>query len=235
MPSRAARLAQAAALLLLALPAAPAAASEDPLEPVNRRIHAFNRFVQANLLGPAADAYHWATTPGIRRGVSNTLGNLNEPMTAVSALAAGEFGRAWNATARFGINSVIGLAGIFDAAEELGFPRRPFAAADAVCHWGVPSGPFLVLPLLGPSTLRDAGTTIAVGAALADVLGADVFLPWRAGDLFVDYARLHPEIGRVEGQALDAYATFRSAYLQRRAAICPADRARLEMAEAEER
>jgi phospholipid-binding lipoprotein MlaA len=226
------------ALLPLALSAAvlwaaPAAAAGDPLEPLNRRIHALNQGLQARLLGPAAELYIASTSPGFRAGLSNALGNLGEPVSAVTSLAVGEFGRAANAALRFGINTTLGLGGINDAATPLGFPPRPLPPADVACRWGVPSGPYLVLPLLGPSTLRDAGAVAATGAALSQLVGPEVFLPWRAGDLFTGYAGIHAELRRIEAEALDSYALHRSAYLQRRAAACAVDRAALEEAEAE--
>lgn len=211
--------------------AAPAAqAAPDPLEPVNRRIHALNRLLQAHVLGPVAEAYVEYTPPGVREGVANAFANLGEPITAISAIAAGDLPRAANAALRFGINTTIGLGGVSDAAAPLGFARRPMAPADALCSWGVASGPYLVLPLLGPSTLRDAGAMVATGAALSQAVGPEVFLGWRAGDLFTAYAGFHAELQQVDAQALDSYALHRSAFLQRRAAACPADRT----AEAEE-
>jgi phospholipid-binding lipoprotein MlaA len=209
------------ALLAMALPAQ---AAPDPLEPVNRRVHALNRLLQAHVLGPVAEAYVEYTPPGVREGVANAFANLGEPITAISAIAAGDLPRAANAALRFGINTTLGLGGVSDAAAPLGFPRRPMATADAVCSWGVPSGPYLVLPLLGPSTLRDAGAMLATSAALSQAVGTEAFLAWRSGDLFTAYAGFHEELQQIDAQALDSYAVHRSAFLQRRAAACPADR-----------
>jgi len=226
------RLVLCAALLLAAQPVA-ARAAGDPLEAVNRRILAFNQGVRARLLGPLAEFYLSATTPEVRHGIANALANLNEPVTALSGLAAGDPGLAANAAARFGINSTLGLAGIHDRAAAMGYPRQPFGIADAVCHWGVPSGPFLVLPLLGPSTLRDAGARVGLGVALSQALGPDAYAAWIGSDAFIGYAQLHEELERIDAQSLDAYAVYRSAYLQRRAAACPADRAEEPVGETE--
>ena len=121
-----------------------------------------------------------------------------------------------------------------DAAAERGWPRRGAVPADALCAWGVPSGPYVVLPILGPSTLRDAGALLASSTGLAHVLGPQVFLPWRGGDMLVQYSAIAPEIRRVEASALDPYAVYRSAYLQRRAATCAPDRDAIAAAEAAE-
>lgn len=215
----------AGAMLLVAQPAA-AQAAGDPFETVNRRIHAFNRAVQAKLLGPLAELYLSATSAEVRRGVSNSLANLSEPITAVSGLAAGDLALAVNAAVRFGINSTFGFAGVHDRAATMGYPRQSFGVADAVCRWGLPSGPFVVLPLLGPSTLRDAGALVVTSTALSQTLGSDLYFAWSGTDALIGYAQLHHDLERIDTQSLDAYAVYRSAYLQRRAAVCPTDRLR---------
>ena len=90
----------------------------------------------------------------------------------------------------------------------------------------MPAGPYLVLPLLGPSTLRDAAALLATSTALSQALGTEPVLAWSGGDLFLGYAAAHEDLARIEAEALDAYAVLRSAYLQRRASRCPADRLR---------
>jgi phospholipid-binding lipoprotein MlaA len=122
--------------------------------------------------------------------------------------------------------STLGLGGVHDRAAGLGFPRQAFAVADAVCRWGVPSGPFLVLPLLGPSTLRDASALVATSAALSQIVGSDIYFAWSGTDALADYAQIHRELVRIDTQSLDAYAVYRSAFLQRRAAVCGVDRVR---------
>jgi phospholipid-binding lipoprotein MlaA len=88
----------------------------------------------------------------------------------------------------------------------------------------VPSGPFVVLPLLGPSTLRDAGALVATSATLSQTVGPEFYFAWTTSDIFVGYAQLHHELNRIDEHSLDAYAVYRSAYLQRRAATCATDR-----------
>jgi phospholipid-binding lipoprotein MlaA len=227
-------LAAGALVLALALPGRPALAEADPLEGVNRRVHAFNDLARRWVLAPLAEAYRATTTPRIRHGIANAFANLNEPLTLASSLAAGETGLAWNAAARFGINTTLGLGGLRDRALAMGYPRHPLTPGDALCHWGVPSGPFLVLPLLGPSTLRDAGALAATSATLSQALGSDLFLAWSTGDALVGYDALHDALARIEAESLDPYAVYRSAFRQRRAASCPADRAEAAAAEAEE-
>lgn len=217
------RILAGALLLAMALPL-PARAADDPLEDWNRRVHAINLRVQTHVLTPLARAYVAATSAGVRQGVGNLFANLGEPVTALSSLAGGDLGQAAHAAARFGINSTLGLAGVQDRAAAMGYPRRSFGLADAVCSWGVPSGPFVMLPLLGPSTLRDATALFATSAALSQALGTETVLAWNGGDLFAGYAAVHEELAEVEARSLDAYAVYRSAYLQRRASRCPVDR-----------
>ncbi len=213
----------ATATLALALIAPPALAAPDPLESWNRGVHAFNDAVRRHALAPAAELYRAHTTPELRQGLANAAANLREPISAASHLAAGRFDLALNSAARFGINTTLGRAGWQDRAAGLGHAPAPATPADALCRWGVPSGPFLVLPLLGPSTLRDAGAGLATGAALAALIGPDVTAGWSAGDALLGYAAIHPELSRLDATSLDPYATIRSAWLQRRAAACPGD------------
>ena len=113
--------------------------------------------------------------------------------------------------------------GVRDAAAGMGYPPVRLGLADALCRWGVPSGPYLVLPLLGPTTLRDAGGLLATSLALSQALGSDAALGLGASSSWVDYAALHPSLRQMETQALDLYATHRSLYLQLRAGACPVD------------
>lgn len=210
-------------ILLLAAAQSVAAQSADPLEAVNRRVHSFNEVLRGRVLSPLAELYRSKKPDGMRQGIASALANLSEPITAASGLAAGDVYLAWNAMARFGINSTLGIAGIRDRAAEIGFPRRPLTVADAVCRWGVPSGPFLMLPLLGPSTLRDAAALAGSSAALSYVLGPEPTFAWSGADSFSGYAEMHAHLAQADTGSIDSYAVYRSAFLQRRGAACPVD------------
>jgi phospholipid-binding lipoprotein MlaA len=213
-------LALAAALLL---PAAGVQAAGDPLEAVNRHVHGFNLRAQRHVLAPAASAWRgWAPAP-VREGIGNALANLGEPVTAASALLAGEPRMVATAALRFGINTTLGYGGMRDPASGMGYPRASLGVADALCRWGVPPGPYLVLPLLGPSTLRDAAGGLATSLALSHMLGAEAVAAWGAASGFVDYADWQPQLDRLERNAIDGYAALRSIHAQRRAASCPLD------------
>jgi phospholipid-binding lipoprotein MlaA len=221
------RLALLRLVLLVSLLAAAqpvAAHPADPLEAVNRRVHAFNHIMRSQVLRPLAELYLSTTPVAVRRGIANALANLKEPITAASGLAAGDVDVAWNAAARFGINSTLGIAGTRDRAAEMGYPRRVLTVADAVCRWGVPSGPFVMLPLLGPSTLRDAAALVGTSVALSHVLGPEPTFAWSSGDLFAGYAEVHEQLAQIDAGSIDSYAVYRSTFLQRRGAACPVDR-----------
>jgi phospholipid-binding lipoprotein MlaA len=207
----------------LLFPAASLAAP-DPLEAVNRHVHTLNLLAQRHALAPLAAFYEAHVPDNARAGIARAVGNVGEPMTAISALAAGDTQRAWNATARFGINTTFGWGGWRDAATERGYAARPMTPGEAVCAWGLPSGPFLVLPLLGPTTLRDATAGLALSATLAQGVGAAPVAAWQGGDAFVGYAGVREQLARIETEALDSYATLRSIHAQRRALRCEADR-----------
>lgn len=215
---------RAALAVLAALLPAPALAMWDPLEPVNRAVHGFNAEVRSWVLDPALAAWRAHVPDDVREGLGQAVANLGEPVSAASALAAGEWGIARNAATRFGINTTLGWAGWRDAAAERGFGRHPMTPGESLCAWGLPSGPYLVLPLLGPSTLRDAGATAALGVAVSVGIGAAPVAAQQGAAALLGYDSARESLVRLEAQSLDAYAALRSALAQRRAARCAADR-----------
>lgn len=211
----------AASAASLAVPGAFAAEppkTADPFEKVNRATHAFNDALDRMLLRPAAKAYRQVVPEPARNAVSNFVTNLEYPTTAVNSALQGKFRDAGTGTLRFVVNSTIGVGGLGDPATKFGLPASDEDFGQTLGAWGVPSGPYLVLPFLGPSTLRDAparvpdrytnarhyigdGTTTEVA-----LLGLDV-LDQRTELLAADNALQ---------QAFDPYALVRDAYLQRR-------------------
>lgn len=144
------------ALTVGVLTAGCASTPGDPLEPINRRIHTFNEAVDRTLLRPAAEGYSAVTPRPVSRSVTNFFSNLDDVIVlANSALQLK--GRDTVATAyRLVFNTTIGVGGLFDVAGALGEPKLNEDFGQTLGSWGVPAGPYLVLPLLGPSTLRDA-------------------------------------------------------------------------------
>jgi phospholipid-binding lipoprotein MlaA len=139
----------------------------DPLEPMNRAIYRFNYEFDTYVFLPVVDAYRFVVPGPLRRGVSNFFDNLLEVSSAGNALLQVRPEVASRAVIRFAVNSTVGLLGLIDVATAMGVERQREDFGQTLGWWGVPDGPYLVLPLLGPSGLRDAtGTAVDVAASL---------------------------------------------------------------------
>lgn len=136
----------------------PGANPQDPLEPYNRAMSHFNEGVDKVLLVPAATLYKEALPRPVRSGVGNFFANLGDLWSFVNNALQAKGQAAADSLARFGINTFIGIGGLFDVASEAGIARHKQDFGLTLAHWGVSSGPYLVLPLLGPSTLRDTAS-----------------------------------------------------------------------------
>jgi phospholipid-binding lipoprotein MlaA len=151
----------------LALGAGSARAQEavsDPFEPFNRSMFAFNNTVDQYALEPVAKGYRAVTPSPVRAGVRNALSNLSAPVTFANDVLQVAPGRAGNTLARFGINTTLGVVGLFDVASEMGLAKHSEDFGQTLGRWGVGPGPFLMLPLLGPSNLRDAPSRVVDAA-----------------------------------------------------------------------
>lgn len=188
-------------------------ALDDPMESVNRRLHAFNRFLYHQIFDPAADLVERAAPDGARAGLRNAFANLREPVTVGSAVLMAEWGDALVASARFGVNSTVGILGVFDPAAAMGMPRKARTLDEAFCRWGLSPGPYFVMPALGPSTMR--GTAARLGTIYAQyvVLGPLV-IPYRIGDTLVQYIDVRNRMRLVEEMSLDDYTAFLAVYQQ---------------------
>ena len=209
----------AAAALLLML-AAPVRAQQvhDPLEPLNRTIFSLNELLDLMFIEPASSSMAPALTDDHRR--AQRAGQPPRPGVFANDLMQAEGDRAGMTLARFMINSSLGVLGLFDLATEFGFPGHSEDFGQTLAVWGLGEGPYLVVPILGPSTVRDTGG-LAVDAFVIDPWGYvdDRASLIRAGAEVVDTRyRLTPVIDDLRQNSLDRYATARSAYLQRRAA-----------------
>ena len=133
----------------------------DSLEPFNRRMYAFNTQLDRKVLYPASRVYAAVVPKPIRKGISNFYNNFSEIPTFVNSLLQLKPGKAANALGRFGVNSTVGVLGVADVAKNMGMKRDPETMGDTLGHYGVGTGPYLVLPMFGPSNIRDAiGTGI---------------------------------------------------------------------------
>lgn len=193
----------------------------DPLEGLNRGIFWVNRGVDTVVLRPVAKAYEFAVPEFGRKRVSNFLDNLGGPLVTFNSLLQGDPQNMFVSFWRFTFNSTLGVAGLFDIATEFGVPQQndeDFGQTLGV--WGVASGPYLVLPLFGPSTLRDA-----VGLGVDMLVDPFTYAPKsheRYKILAVRVVDTRARFGRLIDDtyesSLDPYATFRSLYLQHREA-----------------
>lgn len=130
--------------------------NEDRYEGFNRAVYKFNDTLDRAALKPVAKGYR-AVTPGfVRTGIGNVLSNLEYPGTFLNQFLQGKWAMGFRDTGRFLINSTLGVAGIFDVATPLGLEKNDEDFGQTLAVWGVPSGPFVNLPLLGPSSVRDA-------------------------------------------------------------------------------
>ena len=211
-------LALVAAALLVACAADPAANPQDPYESTNRRINDFNEQVDAKLVRPVAVSYQNNVPQPVQTGVGNFFGNLKDIWSTLNnALQAKPMDTAETGL-RVAVNTVFGLYGLFDVATWAGLQRRNADFGQTLGVWGVPSGPYLVLPLLGPSTARDTvGWTFDNYYNLwngVDPVGLRYSgTALRVVDIRAGYLGMDTSLNEV---ALDKYSFVRDAYLQRR-------------------
>lgn len=199
-------------------------AAEDPWEPVNRRIHAFNDTLDRWFVRPVADVYNRFAPVAIRRAVRNFYGNLAEPSNLVNALAQGKFRSAGRAVERLAVNMTAGALGVADEATRLGLDAQPHDLGQTFAVWGVRSGPFVMLPFLGPSTVRDGVgqflelflDPVRYGRGVA--LNPTQSLIENAVEILSDRAALIEQGEQIRRGSADDYATVRSAWLQLRRA-----------------
>jgi phospholipid-binding lipoprotein MlaA len=192
----------------------------DPLEPFNRLMFRLNGGVQSKVLGPASQLYLDHASAGVQLGVGNFFRNLREPATFVSSALEGQFDDAGSAAARFGINTTLGIAGFRDPATELGYTVRPRNIEETLCTYELPSGPYLVLPILGPATLRDAAGRIATVVMYFEVMGAAVYVPYRITDFTVQYAAAKEKLDIINTLSSDPYTAQKALYLAMRDLGC---------------
>lgn len=196
----------------------PNADPRDPIEPFNRAVYGFNDALDTTVLKPVATAYRDVTPQLIRRGVGNFFANLEDIWSFVNNALQFKGQAAGDSLARFGINTFFGMGGIFDLASDLSIEKHSRDFGQTLGYWGVAPGPYLVLPLLGPSSLRD---TVALPVDMAGDLVSQVsHIPTRNSAKVIRIIDNRSELLRagdmLDEIALDKYSFIRDAYLQRR-------------------
>lgn len=196
--------------------------TNDPLEPTNRVMYAIDDGLDTYILRPAAQAYRFILPQPVRNGVHNVLTNLATPVELGNDILEAKPRRAGDTTMRFFINTTVGVVGVFDVAKGWGYPNHDSDFGMTLALWGLPEGPFLFLPVFGPSNPRDA-----IGIGVDDVMDPFTWVGQGAAVRALDWSRFFikaldererhlDDIENIKKTALDPYATFRSLYRQHR-------------------
>ncbi len=207
-------------------PAARAAFEEanDPLEPLNRDIFEFNRVLDGLLFKNVAEFYRIVVPEEIRTSIRNVMTNLNEPVIFINNMLQAKIERGGTTAGRFLLNSTAGLAGIFDVATNLGLKEQTGDFGQTLYSWGIEDGgPYLVLPILGPSNPRDG-----IGMGVDGYLDPFRYVFPSEGVGYINTARFvmagldervkhGPELEEIERSSVDFYAQLRSLWRQNRA------------------
>jgi phospholipid-binding lipoprotein MlaA len=198
-------------------------AQEDPLEGVNRVVFGFNQVVDHLILEPSARIYHAVVPPPIRKGISNVLNNLATPITLTNDILQRNPEAAANTIKRFMVNSTLGIGGIFDHATGLGEPFHYEDFGQTLGTWGVGAGPYLVLPVLGPSNPRDLTGMVADTAVnpmtwiLYDAPLWQKSIPLGT-QIVVGREAILEDVDNLRKNSPDLYASVRDLYAQKRQA-----------------
>jgi phospholipid-binding lipoprotein MlaA len=196
--------------------------NNDPLEPTNRVFYAVNNGLDTVLLAPLARGYRYLVPQPVRNGLHNVLANISSPVLLANDMLETKPRRAGDTLMRFLINTSVGVGGVFDVANDWGYPSHDADFGVTLALWGLPSGPFLFLPVLGPSNPRDA---VGFGA---DILLDPLTYPSGGSWTIFGYSRYGvsaldgrerqlDNLAQIKKTALDPYATLRSLYSQYRA------------------
>lgn len=198
--------------------------NNDPLEPLNRKVLDVNQFLDRTLFRPVAKAYVFALPEDAQSAIHHVLDNMKEPTLFFNNALQGEFKRAGITLGRFVVNSTVGVGGLVDVMAKNGVERQPADFGQTLFVWGLPSGPYLVLPILGPSSPRDAGGSLVDSYAdpftiLANANGVTELTTGRLIAGGVDSrAQVLDVLDDLEKNSVDFYAQLRSLSQQHRAA-----------------
>lgn len=203
----------------------------DPFESVNRKVFSFNTVVDDNVIHPVVRGYRGVVPKGARNGVHNFLLNLKSPVNFANQVLQGDIEGAGTVFVRASVNTLVGLGGVFDvaAAEGIAFEGEDFGQTLAV--WGVDHGPYLVVPVLGPSSTRDYVGYVVDGFAdplrfyLTNIDKDDLYFAKIGADYLDIRHQLIDVLEDLEASSIDYYAATRSIYYQRREAQVNDERA----------
>jgi len=193
----------------------------DPFEPFNRSVMRFNDGLDEAIIKPVAQAYQGAVPSPVRTGVNNFFGNLSDVWSFVNNVLQAKPQAAADSFVRVGVNTLIGLGGVLDWATVMGIERHREDFGKTLGRWGVATGPYLVLPVLGPSTVRDTAALVVDSKGdlvmqIDNVATRNSLYVLRAVDLRASLLRAGDVLDQA---ALDKYTFTRDSYLQRRGAV----------------
>jgi len=191
----------------------------DPIEPVNRAIYQFNYTFDGLLLKPVTSMYRGVVPEQGRTAVSNVIDNLYTPVVFANSVLQGDPQNSFASFWRFALNTTFGIGGIFDFASAAGLKNRPADLGETFAMYGMGTGPYVVLPIIGPSNARDAFGRL--GDAFMNPFNygnnREIFALWTSTAIDAR-SRNMQVIDDIYSSSLDPYATFRSGYTQKRAA-----------------
>jgi phospholipid-binding lipoprotein MlaA len=196
-------------------------AEYDPWEPVNRKIFWFDDHLDRWVLEPVATGWSKVAPTRVRTSVSNFFDNLRFPIVVTNEILQGKLDEAGSDVGRFAVNTTVGIFGFLDLATDWGMPRHDEDFGQTLGVWGLSPGPYLVLPFLGPSSVRD-GIGLGVDSCLAVTTWfVDVWIlaTARVGVAVNDRSLILNEVREARRSSLDYYVFVRNAYLQRRRAL----------------
>ena len=196
-----------------------AADPRDPLEGINRPIYSFNEFMDQHLFDPLGRAYKQLLPQIVDRGITNIFSNINDIPVIANDILQLNLDQAVSDIARVVFNSTIGIGGFFDVSSHMGLPKHYEDLGQTLARWGIGPGPYLVAPLLGPTTVRDA-IGFGVQSAFLNPIGyvnPEIYQAGLMTTQFVDVKADLLSAQQLMGEAaLDAYEFTKNAYLERR-------------------
>lgn len=189
------------------------ASKVDPNESINRDVFAFNDVVDDYVAKPISDSYKWVTPQFVQTGIFNFFNNLKNVNVVINDVLQGKFQQSAEDSGRFLVNSTIGLGGLVDVAKDVGLKQNDEDFDQTLAVWGVPQGPYIVLPLLGPTTVRGIpGSILDTAANPASYIG----MPIQLVQMLNARANAQGSLDVVKEGALDPYVFIREGYLQTR-------------------
>ena len=212
---------------LLGLACAPAGAADgdqadaDPIEGFNRGMFWFNDHVDTYVLVPVATVWDKVMPNRVQRSIGNFFDNLRFPIVTINNLLQAKFKSAGSDVGRFLVNTTVGVAGFFDPASDWGLEKHNEDFGQTLGYWGVPPGPYLVLPILGPSDVRDGAGLVPDGfmAVYPWFVGFVYTISARAVDVVNTRSMYLKQVEEAKAASIDYYSAVRNAYIQRRKSL----------------